>query len=68
MRRRVAALSRDVDAARMEGDEMTSHLYSHHPELTLARGAIPIPDLFKCFSILAGARSSGNTRFSTRPR
>jgi len=42
---RIAALARDVDAARVERDELTSQLYSRHPELSLARGAIPIPDL-----------------------
>lgn len=42
---RIAALGRDVDAARVERDELTSQLYSRHPELSLSRGAIPIPDL-----------------------
>jgi len=42
---RIAVLERDVDAARVTRDELTSSLYSRHPELSLARGRIPLPDL-----------------------
>lgn len=42
---RVAALTRNVDAARLERDELTSQLYIRHPELSLARATIPLPDL-----------------------
>ena len=42
---RVAALTRDVDAARFERDEVISRLYVNHPELSLARATIPLPDL-----------------------
>lgn len=38
-------LEQQVDAARLDRDEVTSRLYSRHPELSLARGRIPVPDL-----------------------
>jgi CHAT domain-containing protein/predicted negative regulator of RcsB-dependent stress response len=42
---RVATLTRNVDAARLARDELTSQLYIRHPELSLARATIPLPDL-----------------------
>ena len=38
-------LEQQVDAARLDRDEVMSRLYSRHPELSLARGRIPFPDL-----------------------